>query len=53
MTRRYALQMMLDDLVHNVSQGLQQIEEELHIELLPGTELMTDVGTHHFVKKYR
>ncbi|KAL2395450.1 hypothetical protein ABEF94_000042, partial [Exophiala dermatitidis] len=29
---------------------LHQIEEELHVELLPGTELMADVGSHHFVK---
>lgn len=26
------------------------MEEELHIEILPGTEVMTDVGAHHFVK---
>lgn len=29
---------------------LHQIEEELHMEILPGTEIMTDVGAHHFVK---
>ncbi|KIW18807.1 hypothetical protein PV08_03096 [Exophiala spinifera] len=29
---------------------LHQIEEELHTEILPGTEIMTDVGSHHFVK---
>lgn len=29
---------------------LHQIEEELSIELLPGTELMADIGSHHFVK---
>lgn len=29
---------------------LHQIEEELHTEILPGTEIMTDVGAHHFVK---
>ncbi|KAH8700059.1 MFS transporter-like protein [Phaeosphaeriaceae sp. PMI808] len=27
-----------------------QIENELHTELLPGTEIMADVGNHHFVK---
>ncbi|EMD68313.1 hypothetical protein GGP41_001858 [Bipolaris sorokiniana] len=27
-----------------------QLEEELHTEILPGTEVMTDVGSHHFVK---
>lgn len=26
------------------------MEAELHIEILPGTEIMTDVGVHHFVK---
>ncbi|KAK5167931.1 hypothetical protein LTR04_006839 [Oleoguttula sp. CCFEE 6159] len=29
---------------------LHQIEEELHTQILPGTEVMADVGTHHFVK---
>ncbi|EXJ90053.1 hypothetical protein A1O3_03121 [Capronia epimyces CBS 606.96] len=29
---------------------LHRLEEELHVELLPGTEIMADVGTHHFVK---
>ncbi|KAK5115255.1 hypothetical protein LTR62_001455 [Meristemomyces frigidus] len=29
---------------------LHQIEQELQAEILPGTEIMTDVGTHHFVK---
>lgn len=29
---------------------LHQIEQELHTEILPGTEIMTDVGSHHFVK---
>ena len=33
-----------------VLQELHQIEEELHTEILPGTEIMADVGTHHFVK---
>jgi len=31
-------------------QELHQIEAELHEEILPGTEIMTDVGSHHFVK---
>lgn len=31
-------------------QVLHAIEQELHIDILPGTELMADVGTHHFVK---
>ncbi|KAF9637699.1 Major facilitator superfamily [Lasiodiplodia theobromae] len=29
---------------------LHEIEDELHIEILPGTEIMRDVGSHHFVK---
>ncbi|KAF2193679.1 MFS general substrate transporter [Zopfia rhizophila CBS 207.26] len=29
---------------------IRQIEAELHTEILPGTEIMADVGTHHFVK---
>ncbi|KAH8894705.1 serine/threonine kinase 16 [Thozetella sp. PMI_491] len=29
---------------------LRQIEEELHVEILPGTEVMTDVGEHHLLK---
>ncbi|OAL53688.1 MFS transporter-like protein [Pyrenochaeta sp. DS3sAY3a] len=28
----------------------RQIESELHTEILPGTEIMADVGSHHFVK---
>ncbi|KAF2853042.1 MFS transporter-like protein [Plenodomus tracheiphilus IPT5] len=28
----------------------RQLEAELHTEILPGTEVMTDVGEHHFVK---
>ncbi|KAJ4295358.1 hypothetical protein N0V90_007370 [Kalmusia sp. IMI 367209] len=29
---------------------IRQIERELHTEILPGTEIMADVGSHHFVK---
>jgi len=29
---------------------LHQLEEELHVHIYPGTEIMTDVGSHHFVK---
>ncbi|RSL63349.1 hypothetical protein CEP53_004436 [Fusarium sp. AF-6] len=29
---------------------LQQIQNELDIEILPGTEIMADIGSHHFVK---
>lgn len=34
----------------NSLQELRELEAELHTEILPGTEIMTDVGTHHFVK---
>lgn len=29
---------------------LRQIEREIHTEILPGTEIMADIGSHHFVK---
>ncbi|KAJ5723801.1 hypothetical protein N7488_001836 [Penicillium malachiteum] len=29
---------------------IHRLEAELHTKLYPGTELMTDVGSHHFVK---
>lgn len=32
------------------SKELHAIERELQIEILPGTEVMADVGSHHFVK---
>jgi hypothetical protein len=32
------------------SQAVRDIELELHTEIYPGTEVMRDVGTHHFVK---
>lgn len=32
------------------SQERRQLEQELHVEILPGTEIMADVGSHHFVK---
>ena len=35
--------------IHDENQ-VRQLEEELHIEILPGTEIMADFGTHHFVK---
>ncbi|KAF2149590.1 MFS general substrate transporter, partial [Myriangium duriaei CBS 260.36] len=31
-------------------QELHAIEQELDIDIVPGTEIMTDVGSHHFVK---
>jgi hypothetical protein len=36
--------------VHDEKQ-VHQLEEELHIEILPGTEIMADFGSHHFVKQ--
>jgi hypothetical protein len=34
----------------NTTKERRQIEHELHTEILPGTEIMADVGSHHFVK---
>ncbi|RMD42401.1 hypothetical protein DV735_g2691, partial [Chaetothyriales sp. CBS 134920] len=31
-------------------QELHKIEDELHTKIYPGTEIMSDVGSHHFVK---
>ncbi|MCJ1284625.1 hypothetical protein MMC26_003959 [Xylographa opegraphella] len=31
-------------------QVLRQLEQELNVKILPGTEIMMDVGEHHFVK---
>ncbi|KAJ3530057.1 hypothetical protein NM208_g9492 [Fusarium decemcellulare] len=28
----------------------EEIQNELHIEVLPGTEIMADIGHHHFIK---
>jgi hypothetical protein len=48
-----------DDVLHTLTstyptidtrQERRQIENELHTEILPGTEIMADVGSHHFVK---
>jgi hypothetical protein len=36
--------------IHDERQ-VHQLEEELHVEILPGTEIMADFGTHHFVKQ--
>ncbi|KAJ5666669.1 hypothetical protein N7462_011078 [Penicillium macrosclerotiorum] len=30
---------------------LRQLEEELNTKIYPGTEIMTDVGSHHFVRQ--
>ena len=29
---------------------MRQLEQELQIQIVPGTEVMVDVGSHHFVK---
>ncbi|KAG9203720.1 hypothetical protein G6514_002331 [Epicoccum nigrum] len=34
----------------HTSDELRQLEQELHVEILPGTEVMADTGSHHFVK---
>ncbi len=33
-----------------VYQTLHQLETELNTKIYPGTEIMADVGSHHFVK---
>jgi hypothetical protein len=30
--------------------AIHEIEDELHTHIYPGTEIMRDVGSHHFVK---
>ncbi|EOD43384.1 MFS transporter [Neofusicoccum parvum] len=36
--------------MNHTDKELHEIEEELRTEILPGTEIMRDVGSHHFVK---
>ncbi|ODH42447.1 hypothetical protein ACO22_01192 [Paracoccidioides brasiliensis] len=36
--------------MRNDEETLRQIEEELDTKIYPGTEIMRDVGSHHFVK---
>lgn len=31
--------------------AVRELEEVLHTKIYPGTEIMKDVGTHHFVKE--
>ena len=31
-------------------QTLHELERELRVQIYPGTEIMTDVGSHHFLK---
>lgn len=33
-----------------VDSFLSSLEEELHTKIYPGTEIMADFGSHHFVK---
>ena len=47
---RYDNRALIRRRVLTPSQELHQIEQELHVEILPGTEVMADVGSHHFVK---
>ncbi|KAF2091406.1 serine/threonine kinase 16 [Saccharata proteae CBS 121410] len=35
---------------NHADQDIHKIEDELHTEILPGTEVMADVGSIHFVK---
>lgn len=48
----YPAQSLLSSPRHdpNTTQERRQIAAELHTEILPGTEIMADVGSHHFVK---
>ncbi|TAQ90917.1 hypothetical protein B7494_g814 [Chlorociboria aeruginascens] len=42
---------VIDKMDQNLDErALRELEVELHTEIYPGTEIMTDVGTHHFVK---
>ncbi|KAL9111186.1 MAG: hypothetical protein Q9187_007952 [Circinaria calcarea] len=36
--------------LNNDQLTLHQLEQELNVKIVPGTEVMTDVGTHHFIK---
>jgi hypothetical protein len=40
----------IPNFIINISKERRQLENELHTEILPGTEVMADVGSHHFVK---
>ena len=47
----FRLHMCVADVSLTLSaQEVAQIQEELNVEIVPGTEIMTDVGSHHFVK---
>lgn len=35
---------------NNMAHSTMQISEELDVDIVPGTEIMADVGSHHFVK---
>ncbi|KAJ5912173.1 uncharacterized protein N7473_001476 [Penicillium subrubescens] len=37
--------------MNNDEATLRQLEDELHVKIYPGTEIMTDVGSHHFVRQ--
>jgi hypothetical protein len=41
---------MLSHTDPNNTQTARELEAVLHTEILPGTEIMADVGSHHFVK---
>ena len=47
---RYVYLAILNTTLLTRCQVLHAIEQELNTEILPGTELMADVGSHHFVK---
>ncbi|KAJ5175840.1 uncharacterized protein N7482_001717 [Penicillium canariense] len=37
--------------MNNDEATLRQLEDELNVKIYPGTEIMTDVGSHHFVRQ--
>ncbi|KAF7714038.1 Uncharacterized protein PECH_004967 [Penicillium ucsense] len=37
--------------MNNDEATLRQLENELNVKIYPGTEIMTDVGSHHFVRQ--
>jgi hypothetical protein len=36
-----------------MSKELRQLEQELGIDILPGAEVMTDIGSHRFIQEHR
>ena len=49
-SRRFTRYFEQQDASGKSANPLTQLEAELHVDLVPGTEIMTDVGSVHFVK---